>query len=63
MNFELDARHEEVRERARQIAREVVAPRAADETIGGRRETLFAASRRSSETRTPHISRIEHLLL
>lgn len=46
MNFELDAAHEEVRERARQVAREVVAPRAAEiDEQGVYPHDIFAAFR------------------
>src|SRR5688572_25113429 len=46
MNFELDAAHEEVRARARQVAREVVAPRAAAiDAAGVYPHEIFAAFR------------------
>jgi alkylation response protein AidB-like acyl-CoA dehydrogenase len=46
MDFELDALHTEVRERARRIAREIVAPRAAEiDTRGTYPHAIFAAFR------------------
>ena len=46
MDFELSDAHKEVRERARQVAREVVAPRAAEiDARGTYPHDVFAASR------------------
>src|SRR5918997_7058625 len=46
MDFELSAAHDEVRERARQVAREVVAPRAAEiDARGTYPHEVFAAFR------------------